>query len=472
LLIFCLVITGCGDPDSISDENIQCSDELPDTWGCDEVNGKYVCDKDKEFSLFQDTMGSINRPIKNTIETLTVQVLESPFSRVVHAMLLLYIAIYGVMLAGGLVNISLSDAIIRLMKIVVISLMFTEVGIQLYFDLVVKFAIDGGMELLNWVSSKIGTAIGEINTLDVKHEEIKTLLSNIKTAKTTVTVDKPLNSGAFVAIDHVLGQLISPRSLALYTALILTLSATKIFIGICLLFASIFFILAIFRAVYIYIVSVLGRIFLLGIGGIFVIFLLFRRTQQIFLQKWFQQLLGYMFAPIFVFTFISLMALLVNITFLDIFKDANGDIKYKVCREDVKKTEMFNSISTTWEFRTKDGNTWTNLAKEDKSIHLEFFSAMVLLLLSYICWNNIPSLDGLATQLFGVMPELGKVGQSTTKSLDLRSNLGGASKRVGKGAMRTGGRGLRAGASGAKKAGGAAKKVAQSAKHKWNSRKP
>lgn len=200
----------------------------------------------------------------------------------VHAMLFIYVISYGVLLAQGKIEASISDALTRLLRVVII--VNLSLGAATYSYYIAKFFYNVPDEIA-------GALIGG-------GEQVR--------ADSIGALDQSLNTG----IDLGNIYLNAPTGpFDFLTALSDTLFGFFIWIAT--------FVVTGFAALLIAI-SKIALAVMLGIGPIFIIFLLFKSTQRFF-EAWLAQVVTYGMINIVVVAFVVLV--------LGIFQDAANDAK-------------------------------------------------------------------------------------------------------------------------------------------------
>ena len=201
----------------------------------------------------------------------------------VHAMLFIYVISYGVLLAQGKIEASISDALTRLLRIAII--VNLSLGAATYSYYIADFFYKVPDEI---AGALIGSGTGQTRTDSIG------------------ALDQSLNTG----IDLGYIYLNAPTGpFDFLTALSDTLFGFFIWIAT--------FVVTGFAALLIAI-SKIALAVMLGIGPIFIIFLLFKSTQRFF-EAWLAQVVTYGMINIVVVAFVVLV--------LGIFQDAANDAK-------------------------------------------------------------------------------------------------------------------------------------------------
>jgi type IV secretory pathway VirB6-like protein len=176
----------------------------------------------------------------------------------------------------GLVPLTLQQGLIRLAKFGLIAGLISATGWSFFSEYVVTFFNEGTDDLINAVSS-----IGAQGYVASEYEALQIL-------------------------DTVLESVFSIKNFIIMIAL-LSNPVVGTVLGLIYLAGFAFFILAIFKAVSVYLVALIARSILFGIAPVFFAFMLFQRTSFLF-RGWLSQVIIFSLSPIFFFAFFSFYA--------------------------------------------------------------------------------------------------------------------------------------------------------------------
>ncbi len=192
------------------------------------------------------------------------------FNFVLRAALLVYVLMYGISFTVGIVQLTLSDFIIRIAKFAAIIALATPGSWVFFSGTFGRFFVGGMNDLITLVT-------GGNSPFSKLDEAISWALS----ARTFVTMIGMMFSGPY---GLVLG--------------LLMLASLGSFVG------------ALLQAIWIYLMALVMMAFLLGMGPIFIACALFSKTRHLF-DGWINQLINAMLQPVFLFTFFSFFVQLV-----------------------------------------------------------------------------------------------------------------------------------------------------------------
>jgi type IV secretion system protein VirB6 len=231
--------------------------------------------------------------IKNILGTIAANMYGSiigngTFVAAVRATATLYIAIYGLMFTVGIIQITISDLVIRGIKLAIVGLLISGSSMSFFADHVVRFFNDGTDELINVVTM---IAVGGVN-LPGGPASLGT------------------GGGAFVVLDQVLNKMLSSQMIVIVMALFAHGPGGPI-IALFLVTAIGAFMRSIFKAMWVYLMSLVMKTLLFGLAPIFIACLLFTRTKHLF-DGWLNQLLNASLQPILLFAFFAFFARLVE----------------------------------------------------------------------------------------------------------------------------------------------------------------
>lgn len=233
------------------------------------------------------------------------------FQSAVLAALTLYITIYGAMVVLGLVNVALGDALVRVAKLGVVAMVLSSETIMTMFHMVRCFFIEGTTYLVHAVM-QVGLEavvnLGAGGEVDIDSEWIAPAPNNDLCG--TSFNDDDSATGPLVILEALLTQVFSAHMLLT----LITLMLSKVYgflLGIFLIFGLIGFVMALLKAVTVYLTALIAQYLLLSLLPIFVVFLLFEKTKHLF-DGWVNQLVTYSLTPIFLFAYISLFVVVVS----------------------------------------------------------------------------------------------------------------------------------------------------------------
>lgn len=219
------------------------------------------------------------------------------YQKAVFAAMTLMIAIFGIGFTIGVVQPSFGQALMRLIKFAVVAAMVSPAGWQFFSDPttgagVVAFFNDGTDELVKGVM-EIGMGSG--------------------------LQPPPEGSTPFYRLDRLADFMIQPDTIIAILGSTFASGPYGLAMGGLMMFAFFGFVRLLVQALKVYAVSFVARSLLLGIAPIFIVFLLFDKTKQLFMT-WINALLSLSLQPILLFTFLSFFIVLIESAATDLLK--------------------------------------------------------------------------------------------------------------------------------------------------------
>jgi type IV secretory pathway VirB6-like protein len=207
------------------------------------------------------------------------------FSEVIPIVITLYIMIYSVLFTFGMVQISLFDLFVRFLKIGIVAgiAVWTIPGYGDLYDLLDYFFTTGTDAVISEVVS------------------IAASISNV-----------PDPAHPFLTMDTALAEIISPQMVVTLLAIVFTGPYGLIF-GLLLVLSLGSFLKALFTAIWVYLMALVLRTFLLGLAPIFIVFMLFERTRHLF-TGWLNQLINTCLQPIMLLLFFAFFVTLIEVS--------------------------------------------------------------------------------------------------------------------------------------------------------------
>lgn len=342
--------------------------------------------------LITQIIDYIKEVVNDTSEVLFTGIISnSGFLDAVNAAFALSIAFFGAAFMFGIVPLTFSQALIRGLKIAFIMAIISGGGWTFFSDYAVKFFNDGTDEIIDAV---IGIATGD----------------------TSQSVSASGQPQPFKKLEEVAGDALSPEMMiSAMTAM--TTGPMALAMGGMMGVGIMAFIQMLVRAVRVYVISLVAKALLFGLAPIFISFMLFERTKNIF-QGWINQLVNYSLQPILLFAFLSFFVVLIESTVENI-------LEVDVCWTAVQFTEGSTTQNMFWRFVDENGKpsdnfTWEGLASciksggECLSFPISPLDILTFLILSHLAYRFSDVVVHIATEI-----------SSSTLALDkLRSGLG------------------------------------------------
>lgn len=152
------------------------------------------------------------------------------------------------------------------------------------------------------------------------------------------------------------------------------------FYGLVLSVTVVFFTIAVFRAMFIYMVALIARTLLYALAPFFIAMLLFKQTKSLF-EAWLNQLVNFSLQPILLYSFLGIFFVLVS-AFINVL-DAPIDGATHICYMEREITSGQDRVSFyTWQFADEEGRlAQGGLLPE---VPLNLVTLFTLLLVSYL----------------------------------------------------------------------------------------
>lgn len=248
------------------------------------------------------------------------------YKAAVGAAITLMIVIFGVGFLIGVVQASFGQVLIRLAKVGIILTLISPTGWQFFSDYAVKFFNDGTDELIGKVM-EIGTGVA-------------------------ATANQP-----FVVLDGLAKIVLSPDMIIAIMGSIFNSGPYGISMGGLLAFGFYGLLKMLISGLRLYAISFVMRSLMLGVAPLFIVFLLFDKTKQLF-SGWLNILVLLSLRPILYFTFISFfLVMLISAT-------SNMMGGNELCWVSYKGVQGSPNKVSFWKFKDKDGN-FANVDQDD-----------------------------------------------------------------------------------------------------------
>lgn len=257
------------------------------------------------------------------------------FQAVIGTAVLMYIAMYGLVIMFNITSYRTNEIVMRLFKIAIVYMM-TSPTAWAHFNTWVNIPVVGGMNEIINEFTKIAEGGSDPTNIQITN------------GAGAATSGMGLDPQAFSAMFG--SSMTTVYSTKMFAA-IMALAATGFFgylIAIFLIWSMVEFMMMIIGAIVTYAKAIIGLAFLFGVAPIFFIFLLFEKTRVIFMS-WVSQVLSFVIQPVFLFAFLSFYLALVNQAVTNLFDDASRDPGTTVSQTDFCWTKWLSGPGSGWD---------------------------------------------------------------------------------------------------------------------------
>ena len=402
LMLCMLCVLSVGSLTMVASEPANASFPFPSATPSQSFVSQHTCTRfsARESDTFDNTPTNPNDGILTSIynflkdiidvatETLYRSIVENPnYQYALAGTVTLYVAIFGAMFTIGLVQASFGQMLMRFIKLgIIYSALSPNIGWYFFNDYAVSFFNDGTEELVRGVI-QIGT--GE---------------------------PLPAGAGPFYQLDQLASFFIHPETIVALMGAATAGPAALGMTGIAVI-AGWGFMKMLIEALRVYAVSFVARSILLGIGPIFIIFLLFDKTKQLF-NNWLNVLISMSLQPILLFTFLSFMLVMLE-------SSMRNMMNVELCWLETEAPEGTNAQKAEWVFM--DPNTgqplifdWTsqgNVACTEtqngdcQEFPLHIIDVLTFLILVWLTQRFSTVIDRIASELSSTFIALDPAGR-------------------------------------------------------------
>lgn len=258
---------------------------------------------------------------------------DGGFQNVVRLASSLYIAIYGILFMFGMVQVTIHDLMIRLIKLGIMNMLISPSAWTYFSLVVVRFFNDG-----------VDSIICEVTSLG---------LAGIAPDVTCDPTSEFPYVSAFLPLDQALVYVVSAKMVITVLATFTT-GPYGFVIGLILLMSLGSFLKAIFNALWVYIMGLVIRTLMFGIAPIFLVCVMFSRTRHLF-DGWLNQVVNASLQPVFLFTFFTFFVILLRSCMEQVLQNP-------VCWIPTQHQVGTPNVAHFWRFAIKDcgvtGEPW------------------------------------------------------------------------------------------------------------------
>ncbi len=282
-LLALMVFAGCvsiASPSVATSESFVCNTDPQ--LQCEADDG--LCTGDD--GMLSQLVEAIRTTLDDTWQTMYDSVVAGFFGAV-GALAMLYIIISGVIFAIGMSPLSLAEVVKRSLKVAIVAAICGSSA--LFAEYVMPLLRGGADEIIAAMTTEMVTVFDD--------------------GSFAMTEIGDAGANPFTPIDVLLARLFSASTVQIFEASLNTNGIwggafTGLFvIGVLFVFA------ALARAIWVYLMSLLALTLLYGLAPIFIAFLLFERTKNLF-NGWLGQVVNYTLQPVLMFTFIGFFVIL------------------------------------------------------------------------------------------------------------------------------------------------------------------
>jgi type IV secretion system protein VirB6 len=238
--------------------------------------------------------------VRNIYQNLTG---NASYKLVVSVVLSLYIAVTALSFLSGNLNITQAELIVRIVKVIIISLLLrSEYSWSFFNDYLYFYFVDGMAQILALIQEAAQTGSGS---------------------------------------SSILGLMIAPQTISKLISLLFVDWLGFIYI-ILYAIALYFVFLMIFEATIIYLTALIAIGMILVMGPIFLCFMLFQITRSLF-ENWLKQLISYAMQPLILFTGLAFISIIIRTEIYD-------SLGFRVCKFSFPNlgliSELFGSLAS------------------------------------------------------------------------------------------------------------------------------
>lgn len=319
--------------------------------------------------------------VKEVIDKATQELYDgiiknTAFLAAVNAAFALFIIVFGVAFMFGIVPLTFGQALVRLLKMAVILALIHE-GFAFFNEYVIKLFNDGTDELIDTV---IGIALG----------------SSAPAATSSTGAPLP-----FTKLEGVVMQTLSPEMMVSIITTFTT-GPMGLAMGGLLGIALMGFVMAIVKALRVYVISLVAKALLFGLAPIFVAFILFEKTKNIF-TGWVNQIVNYSLQPLMMFAFLSFFFVLIE-------SSVENILERDICWTTFEHMSGTTNHTQFWRFVDEDGNvtsddfTWegfVSCVQEGGACEFPInpIDVLTFLILAHLAWRFSDIVVNIATEI-------------------------------------------------------------------------
>ncbi|MFZ4540914.1 MAG: type IV secretion system protein [Rickettsiales bacterium] len=351
-------------------------------------------------------LSSITKVIKEKInaasENLFYAFTTSPaYQTSVAAALTLMVLFFGVGFMIGIVQASFGQILIRMIKMGIIITLISPGGWTFFSEYVIQFFNDGTDQLIGSVM-EIGTG-------------------------QRMSYDQYGNAQPFTAIDGIAQFMLSPSMIITMIGTITNGGSYGLAMGMLLMLTFGGFVKLLIDGLKVYALSYMIRALLLGVAPVFFIFMLFQKTNQLFMG-WVNMMVSISLKPILFFTFLSFFLVMLSNSAVNLMGGS------ELCYTEYKSSQGTPNKLSNWRFVQK-GQKIPSASQSDwkgpldcqlagrtdcKPFPINIVDILTFIILVYVAGQFAKVVDHIADDIANTSVNL-----STQGKLDMKMGGGG-----------------------------------------------
>ncbi len=214
--------------------------------------------------------------LKDASKQIFIRLVKNPNYRTsIHTALTIFIIVYGMLFLSGILNMTQKELLDMMFKlIIVIQLLTSETSWNVFNNYFFKFFTDGINEIINIMTFNISNTNGG-------------------------------GTNGLTFFDNMLNLLFSYETTMKIFALLISIPSGIVVVALIYV-AFALFVLALAKALILYLLAYIATSLLVAIGPIFISFLLFKKTRELF-DGWINLFVSYFFQPLLAFAALAMM---------------------------------------------------------------------------------------------------------------------------------------------------------------------
>ena len=243
---------------------------------------------------------------------------------------------------------------------------------------------------LAMITTKIAVILALVTSYDTFEEVVKNFFEGMVDGF-IVIMSQTFSSSpiqdqleVFEPVEEIFSKLFSMEFSIMMMALITT-GWTGLFYGLAMLGSIIFFLIAVLRALYVYIVSMVARGFLYAVAPIFITLGVMKPTKSLF-ENWLQLLVSFTLQPILLFAFLAVFLEMIK-AFLGVLYTPEVNATH-VCYMEWFRLKGGDKVVYFWQFSTEQGISALKGVNPEISVDLIILFTFIILSIMMILFST------------------------------------------------------------------------------------
>lgn len=255
--------------------------------------------------------------------------------QIITWLIVLYMVVYGLMYMMGMIKEPGKEAMIGIIKVAFVATLISPGSWQFFNDHLFKLFTQGTDDLIYWVSGEINRGVFEEYIRDPITGEVRCAEAQNQPNAPCTEVSGGVDKNAFAFFSQTIERFLSSDTWIKTGAIVFSSGfGYGVIFAVVILVCFGVFMLAVIKAVLVYLMSFLAISLMIALAPIFIPFVLFERTRNLF-EQWLKQLVNFAIQPVMMLMVLAIFNVFVYSAIYNLFNftvcyDCIAEIDFKI----------------------------------------------------------------------------------------------------------------------------------------------